>query len=297
MSARNINLNRAKAAKRDEFYTLEKDVAEELQHYEAEFRDKVVFVNCDNPEWSNFWRFFNDRFEELGLAKLISCHYEEGGESYSMQRSRGDLEPARFPVDGDGDFRSEGSKLLLAEADVVVTNPPFSLFREFLAQLVEADKKFLILGSMNAIGYKEVWPLLEKGDMRLGVTRGSLTFEVPDEGELTGKQKIGEDGKRYQAFGNIVWYTNLDSDHEAPFVELTQSYYEEPEKYPKYDNYEAINVDRVKDIPADYDGEMGVPISFLTKHNPKQFELTRLLGTPIVGEKKIYKRISVRRVG
>ena len=313
----NSNLRSAKRAKNDEFYTRIEDVEAELCHYREHFRGTTVYLNCDDPMYSAFWRYFCLRFGELGLERLIATHYtgvtDPGTPSFKIEALRGRDDTAgdvikyvnpetggvQTPLQGDGDFRSEECIELLKQSDIVVTNPPFSLFREYVAQLVEYDKKFLILGNMNAITYKEIWPLIESGKMWLGVTYPKR-FLVPSDSPVASSQIIDE-GVRYQQFGNISWFTNLDHAKRHDELPLWKRY--TPEAYPKYDNYDAINVDKVKEIPLDYDGAMGVPITFLDKWNPDQFEILGLDSDradewvghgPSVDGKVKYRRIFVK---
>ena len=260
----NSNLHKAKTVKNDEFYTQLTDIEKEMYHYRDHFKDKVIFCNCDDPLESKFYFFFAQNFEFLGLKKLISTHFEKDIPSYKLEllhdvNNDGKidvLDTIKTPLKQNGDFRSPECIAILEEADIVITNPPFSLFREYVKQLMDYEKKFLIVGSMNAITYKEIFPLLKDNLLWLG--NGSpKTFKQPD-GSL-------------KAFGNILWYTNLDYLKRHEDLLLFREY--DPDEYPTYDNYDAINVDKVKDIPMDYPGAIGVPITFLTKHNPNQFEL------------------------
>ena len=261
------NLQRAKNAKNDEFYTRFSDVSKELMHYKAYFKDKIVYCNCDDPTWSAFWRYFHLNFAELGLKKLISTHYYKKEPTYRMEYTGGDdndIEAGiKTPLEGNGDFRNKECLDILDEANIVVTNPPFSLFRDFIAVLMEYKKKFLVIGSKNAITYKDFFPLLQKGAVWIGCTSPS-EFLQPD-----GSTK---------KFGNIGWFTNLGIAKRNEKLVLRKMY--DPEEYPRYDNYDAINVNKLSDIPADYDGVMGVPISIMDHYNPDQFE--------IVGFKKGY---------
>ena len=277
--AKNTNLSKAKKEKNDEFYTQMNDVAEELRHYNEHFKNKVVLCNCNDPEWSAFWQYFHLKFELLGLKKLIATTYNEEGLAYKLEYSGGNDNDTdiciKTPLEGDGDFRNKECLALLEECDVVVTNPPFSKFREYIALLMQYQKKFLIIGSGNAITYKEIFPLIRDNLMWLGVTRqgtGSMWFRVPNDTPEKKGQKI-KDGIKYQTIGNSCWFTNLDhrKRHEELVRDLSENY--DPEKYPKYDNYDAINVDKVLKIPRDYYGVMGVPITFLGKHNPDEFEI------------------------
>ena len=272
----NRNLHKAKKEKNDEFYTRIEDIQLEMSRYKRHFKNKTVLCNCDDPLESWFVKYFSLSFEHLGLKRLIAtCYRNNGGELFSAlnpsERGKlviydGDKNGNRMPdrsefeiqdLDGDGDFRSQECIEYLQQADIVVTNPPFSIFREYVAQLIEYDKKFLILGSANAITYKEIFPLIKENKLWLGVYNGMKKFMLPDGSE--------------KSFGNIVWYTNMNHNIRNEGVLLYREY--KPEKYPKYDNYDAIEVSKVSEIPEDYDGVMGVPITFLTKYNPKQFEI------------------------
>ena len=248
---------------------------------------KTIYCNCDDPRVSNFFKYFSLQFERLELKKLIAtCYKNQQPDMFSRHEEEqaiwleytGDKDGNRMPdphetevhhLQGDGDFRSQECIELLKEADIVVSNPPFSLFREYVAQLIEYDKQFLIIGPKNAITYKEIFPLIRANKIWLGV--GSVReFEVTDENN--GKAYFcRERGKWFQKFGNVGWYTNLEHSRRNEELILYKKY--SPEEYPKYDNYDAINVDRVNDIPVDWDGVMGVPISFLDKYNPEQFEI------------------------
>lgn len=281
----NGSLSSARKAKNDEFYTRIEDIENELRHYKDHFRDKVVFLNCDDPVESNFWRYFELNFDHLGIRKLISTHYDPHQPTYKLEIIRGtDLngdghhnshDIVRTPLLGNGDFRSPEAIDLLREADIVVTNPPFSLFREYINLLTGFDKKFLVLGNMNAITYKETWPLIQGGEMWLGVSRtgtGQMWFRVPDGSpEKTGQKIL--DGVLYQTVGSSAWFTNLDHARRHEEIVLFRRYDDDPSLYPTYANYDAIEVSKVADIPVDYDGEMGVPITFLGRHNPDQFEI------------------------
>lgn len=256
----NTNLHKAKSAKNDEFYTQLTDVSKELVHYKHHFKGKIVFCNCDDPTWSAFWKYFHLNFAELGLKKLISTHYDMNERTYKMEYEGGDDNNVEAGVktdlEGNGDFRNQECLELLDECDIVVTNPPFSLFREYVATLVEYGKRFVIIGSMNAITYKEIFPLLKENLIWLGYNPV--------------KEFIQPDGS-IKKFGNILWFTNLDISKRHERLILWKNY--TPEEYQKYDNYDAINVDKVSDIPCDYNGVMGVPITFLDKYNPEQFEI------------------------
>ena len=272
--AKNSNLSKAKTAKNDEFYTQLSDVEKELKHYKAHFKDKVVFCNCDDPEWSAFWKYFHLNFNHLGLKKLISTHYvkEVNTEntlfninpdafSYKMEYTGENDEDisvgVKTKLKGNGDFRSNECIELLKECDVVVTNPPFSLFSPYIEQLMEYNKKFLIIGNKNAITYKEFFPLLKDNKVWLGYGSPS-DFGTPE-------------GITKKVNGLCRWFTNLDITKRHEKLILFKTY--NAEEYPTYDNYNVINVDKVSDIPVDYEGVMGVPITFLDKYNPEQFEI------------------------
>ena len=264
--AKNKNLTQAKKAKNDEFYTLISDVEKELKHYKSQFEGKVVYCNCDDPEESNFWKFFELNFEEYKLKKLISTHYDAEKPTYKLELSadidgdgkitKGDI--VKTPLKQNGDFRSEESINLLKTSDIVVTNPPFSLFREYIAQLIKYKKKFLIIGNKNAITYKEIFPLIKENKLWLG-------YYCPNEFRLPN----GDTTKKVN--GLCRWFTNLDIKKRHEDLILYKKY--TAKDYPKYDNYDAIEVGKVADIPKDYNGAMGVPISFLDKYNPSQFEI------------------------
>lgn len=258
--AKNANLHKAKDAKNDEFYTQLTDVSKELMHYKQHFKDKVVFCNCDDPTWSAFWKYFHLNFKELGLKKLISTHYDKSEPTYKMVYEGGDdndIEVGiKIPLKDNGDFRNQECIELLKESDIVVTNPPFSLFREYVAQLIEYKKKFLIIGSINVVTNKQFFPFIQSESIWLGYN-SVHEFLQPD-GSI-------------KKFGNIGWYTNLDIAKRHERIILWKSY--TPEEYPEYVNYPAINVDKVTDIPVDYDGVIGVPVSFMNKYCPEQFEI------------------------
>lgn len=280
----NKNLTAAKMAKKDEFYTRREDIEAELKHYEEHFRGKVVYCNCDDPVKSEFWQFFVRVFKSWGLKKLIATHYEPDARNYSymLEMNEGDDwkdEPKKTPLPCNGDFRSASCIELLKQADIVVTNPPFSLFREYVAQLMEYGKKFLIIGNINAITYKEFFPLLKENKVWVGYSfNKTMLFRVPegyryDEG-ITAQI---DDDYHYGKVPSIAWFTNLDIEKRHQPLKLRGNYYD-PELYPHYDNYDAINVDRVCDIPCDYDGVMGVPITFFDSYCPEQFEIIGMDG-------------------
>ena len=274
--AKNNNLHNAKKAKNDEFYTRLEDIEKEMCHYREHFRGKVIYCNCDDPKESNFFKFFSLQFEFLGLKKLISTGYKENGhgvaciyEGENENNLSDNSEIRTYELQGNGDFRSEECIEFLKEADVVVTNPPFSLFREYVSQLVEYGKKFLLLGNNNAITYKEIFPLIMSNKMWLGYSNNkTMEFVLSDSYE---KWDRIENGKKIGKVPAISWFTNLEHDHRNRPLDLTQRY--DPRYYPKYDNYDAIECSKVMDIPVDYDGVIGVPITFLDKYCPNQFRI------------------------
>lgn len=288
--AGNKSLHAASKAKEDEFYTELSDIENELKHYRPHFKDKVVLCNCDDPRISNFFHYFSYNFEQLGLKKLITtCYKNQECDLFSQNNSEraiwleyfGDKNNNRVPdpdeigihyFRGDGDFRSEECIELLKQADIVVTNPPFSLFREYMAQLMKYEKKFVILGNQNAITYKEIFPYIRENKMWLGSTLSFAKFRVPNYYQPKETRFwIDETGQKWRSMGNICWFTNLDIAKRHEEIILYKTYNEE--EYPNYDNYNAINVNKVAEIPMNYNGVMGVPITFLDKYNPEQFEI------------------------
>ena len=257
----NANLHKAKKAKNDEFYTQLEDISKEVSYYKNHFEGKTVLCNCDDPEWSNFWKFFHDVFNDWNLKKLISTHYNmDGSSSYALFFDGNEV--TKKELVGNGDFASEECIEFLKEADIVVTNPPFSLFRKYVALLMEYEKEFLIIGNKNAITYKEIFPLIKENKMWLGYN-SPTDFKQPD-GSV-----------KKQMSGLTRWFSNLDipKRHKPLIPELQYSYEKHPEWYPKYDNYDAIEVNKIVKIPYDYNGVMGVPITFLDKFNSDEFEI------------------------
>lgn len=292
----NASLSRAKANKEDEFYTQREDVERELKHYRKHFKGKVVYCNCDDPRVSAFFHYFSFNFEKLGLKKLIAtCYKNQKRDLFSTNESRraiyleyeGDKDGDRIPgddeiavsyLDGDGDFRSAEAIDLLKQADIVVTNPPFSLFREYISQLIEYDKKFIVLANQNAITLKEIFPLLKAEKIWLGATNGDMSFRVPDHyTERTTRFWVDDKGQKWRSFGNMCWFTNMDFRKRHEDLILYKKY--RPDVYPKYNNYDAIDVTTVADIPVDYDGLMGVTPGFLAKRNPSQFKIVGIAKT------------------
>ena len=322
------NFREAKIAKEDEFYTELSDIENELKHYKQHFHGKTVLCNCDDPRVSNFFHYFSYNFEQLGLKKLITtCYKNQNRDLFSQNDSEraiwleyfGDKNNNRVPdpeeigihyLNGDGDFRSQECIELLKEADIVVTNPPFSLFREYVEQLMKYEKKFVILGSQNAITYKEIFTNIKENRMWLGSSLSFAKFRVPSYYEPRATRFwIDEAGQKWRSMGNICWFTNLDIAKRHEDIILYKIY--NSEEFPNYDNYRAINVNKVAEIPMDYEGVMGVPITFLDKYNPNQFEILGIMNTgeinegiryantphgrPIVNGKEIYLRILIRR--
>lgn len=284
---KNAKLTRARKAKNDEFYTRLCDVENELAHYTEHFKDKVVLCNCDDPTWSAFWKYFHINFSVLGLKKLIGTHYEtEKPNSYAVVYEGGNdanTDAAEtIPLVGNGDFRSAECLKYLKECDIVVTNPPFSLFREFISVMEQYSVKYVVIGNPNAVTYCEIFPLIRDNKLWLGHKPWSseMYFGVTDdykdwllEHKEEGSAYVIKDNKLY-ARNMSIWFTNLDIKKRYEDLILYKTYNETD--YPTYDNYDAINVDKVKDIPIDYDGIMGVPITFLDKYNPNQFEIVGL---------------------
>ena len=307
----NTGLNKAAKAKKDEFYTQLVDIEKELKHYKAQFRGKIVYCNCDDPFESNFFKYFAANFNALGLKKLITTSYTKspivggqlplfeveglkpsGKEPFKIEITEVpdidgdgaiDLDDVKnllksnkntaTPLNGNGDFRSDECVELLKEADIVVTNPPFSLFREYVRQLAELNKKFLILGNQNAILYIEIFMLIKENKLWLGYDNGGTKwFQVPDDYEIQTESRIKiENGVKYFSMGSIVWFTNLDTTKRHEELNLYKKY--NTKEYPKYENHDAIEVSKYLEIPMDYAGVMGVPITFLDKYNPNQFEI------------------------
>ena len=332
----NKNLNAAKTAKKDEFYTQLTDIERELQHYWPHFRNKVVLCNCDDPYESNFFKYFALRFNQLGLKKLICTCYNGSpvqGNELLLHFDGFDSEPTKIAykveitevrdLNGDGavdlsdvryllqnnknvlsilktgDFRDPECIELLKQADIVVTNPPFSLFREYLGQLIEYDKKFVIIGNVNAVSYKEVFPLIKENKLWFGpsISSGDRKFNVPDDYPLSASGcGIDTDGRKFIRVKGVRWFTNLDHNKRHEEMDLICHY--SPEEYPTYDNYDAIEVGKTADIPCDYLGVMGVPITFLDKYNPDQFEILGITKTWFGSANKTYpEQIQVGKDG
>jgi hypothetical protein len=292
-TTRNRDFEQAKQAKKDEFYTSLSDIELELKHYTKHFKGKVVYCNCDDPETSNFFRYFSDNFKKLALKKLIATGYRNKDASSFEKKISDNVSYIEYTgykkqnklLGGDGDFRSAESVALLKQADIVVTNPPFSLFREYVAQLVEYKKQFLILGNMNAVTYNEIFPLFQQNQMWYGpsIRSGDREFRVPDEYPITAAgSRVDEQGNKYIRVKGVRWFTNLTYSGMFDNLDLHKTFC--PTSYPKYANFDAIEVGKTKDIPFDYYGPTGVPITFLDKYNPRQFEIlgsSRTLSQPM----------------
>lgn len=289
MANENSGLNRARKSKNDEFYTQLPDIEREMRHYRKHFKGKTVYCNCDDPRISAFFEFFTKNFEFLGLKRLVTtCYKSRDMDLFSQNDSERAIKlvyeggaPNSMPsaedigvtlLDGDGDFASEECQGLLREADIVVTNPPFSLFNEYVRQLDELGKKFIIIGHQNAITYTTIFPLLRDNRMWLGYgfKRNMAHFVAPHYEDTASDADHREGMIRVSG---VVWYTNLDIDKRHEEMILVRRYAGNEDAYPRYDNYDAIEVSRTQEIPIDYDGVMGVPITFMTKYNPDQFEI------------------------
>ena len=266
--------DKAKANKRDEFYTQLVDIEKELLHYKKHFKNKIVYCNCDDPNRSNFWKYFYDNFNELGLKELFATFLGNAPFFYRFDGVNVTISPLRE----NGDFRSQECRDILQQSDIVVTNPPFSLFREYIRQLVDYEKEFLVISNINAITYKEVFSLIQANKAWLGVCfgRGISGFIVPDDYELYGTEtKIQEDGEKIISPNNCMWLTSLDNEKRHTPIKLVKVYKGNEDQYPFYDNYNGINVNKTQNIPADFMGDMGVPITFLNKFDPEQFEIIK----------------------
>lgn len=312
-------LNTAKTAKKDEFYTQLSDIENELRHYRPHFKGKTVLCNCDDPRVSNFFKYFALNFEILGLKRLIAtCYKNNEPDLFSMNACEqavyiiydGDKNGNRvpdpsemevLPLKGDGDFRSPECIELLKQADIVCTNPPFSLFREYVAQLIKYDKKFLIIGNQNAIHYREIFPLFKNNQIWLGYGFRRNCAHFISRYQDTATDADHRDGMI--RVSGVTWFTNLEIDKRHEEIILYKTY--NPVDYPHYDNFDAINVDKTQDIPVDYDGIIGVPMTFMYKYCPDQFDIVGILNhgcdneydlaKPILNGKELYTRIAIRR--
>ena len=333
----NIVLNKSKTAKNnDEFYTTYETIEKELVYYSKQLENKVILCNCDDPFESNFSKYFIKNFNKLKLKKLICTSYkyskiistksnlfDENGESLSNEygyvlsisnvptyvssdddikallQKKGKIKK----LNGDGDFRSQECVSYLKKSDVIITNPPFSLFRDLISLIIKYNKLFLLIGNSNAITYKEIFPLIQSNKAWLGYHYGDMSFRVPSNSEPKNTRYwIDETGQKWRSLGNAMWLTNIDIIRRHQMLNLTKKY--RKDKYPKYDKYDAIEVSRVADIPLDYYGVMAVPITFLNKHNPEQFEIIGEANhgsdnpfdifKPTINGKLVYKRILIK---
>ena len=278
MSKANFHLNNAAKVRNDEFYTRIEDIEQELQHYKNHFENKIIYCNCDNPQTSDFYRYFHNNFKDLKLKKIITTHYDASEQAY-MYEFNGIIHMKTY-LFNDGDLRSAKCIKILKDADIVITNPPSSIFEEYMRILFRYDKKYLIIGSNLAIGKKIIFNKFQNGEMWLGVNSGSVNFRTPS-GDLRSV--------------NSLWYTNLEHNKSTGNLLLSKTY---NNNYPTYDNNKfnkVINVDRVKNIPNGYFGIMGVPVSFIVKYNPVQFELIDILNNPFIQSRKIFRRILIRK--
>lgn len=341
MANKNSNLQSAKNTKNDEFYTTYETVESEVAHYVSHFVGKTVLCNCDDPFESNFCKYFLRNFNILGLHRLICTSYCASAVAntqlslfddthQSLKEGAGyvldvfkfsdslseisDAEITRFlrsanvirKLKGSGDFRSQECIQYLKDSDIVVTNPPFSLFKEIVSEIMKYNKKFLIIGNQNALTYKEIFPLIQNNEVWTGYRFGEMKFRVPNYSQPRKyRYWVDESGQKWRSLGNAMWLTNLDNDRRHEYISLTKTY--NPIDYPKYDNYDAINVKTIRDIPYDYFGIMGVPITIINRYNSEQFEIVGEanhgsdsefdLFKPTIAGKEIFKRILIRRKG
>lgn len=318
--ATNNKTNKAREAKHDEFYTQLTDIENELKYYREYFRDKVVLCNCDDPRVSNFFRYFSYNFEAIGLKRLIAtCYKNREPDLFSTNESEqacyiiyeGDKNGNKIPdqnemevryLKGDGDFRSQECIELLKQADIVCTNPPFSLFREYIAQLFEYDKKFLLIGNTNSVAYTEIFPYIQQNRLWAGVTKynSGMFFRIPD--TYTTYHHIDEEGHKVGRVSTSCWWTNIENKRHSELFIPTKKYSEQA--YPKYDNFDAIECGNYLDIPIDYKGIIGVPITFFGHYNPNQFEIVGEMvsttitpynfGYPYINGEKKYARLLIK---
>lgn len=280
MASGNKSQNRAKQTKEDEFYTQIGDIENELMHYKEHFKGKTIFCNCDDPQESNFWKYFELNFVHLGLKKLIATHYDREKPTYKLELIgdiNGDGEINGYDIVKtdlmqNGDFRSPESVEMLKEADIVVTNPPFSMFIEYILQLLAYKKKFLIVGNVMKAADKDIFPHIQNGDIWFGVNAGDMAFRVPEYyPERASRFWIDENGVKWRSFGNMCWYTNIDNKRKHQELVMYEVF--EDDKFNKYENYDAIDVTPYTRIPLDYYGEMGIPVTALCKISPDQFSI------------------------
>lgn len=320
MFNKNSNLQVAKKVKDDEFYTTYETIESEIVHYIPHFMGKTVLCNCDDPFESNFCRYFLKNFNILGLKRLICTCYSSGEKGYILDVERfsdsvseiSDEEIEDYlktadgirQLNGDGDFRSQECIGYLKVCDIVVTNPPFSLFKELVTEIMKYEKKFLIIGNQNALTYKEIFPLIQNNEVWTGYRFGEMKFRVPQNSKPRKyRYWVDETGQKWRSLGNAMWLTNLDNERRHEVIAMNKTY--NVTDYPKYDNYDAINVKTIRDIPSDYYGIMGVPITIVNKYNSEQFEIVGEanhgsdnefdLFKPTINGKEIFKRILIRR--
>ena len=321
----NKDLDKARKGKKDEFYTQLTDIEKELKYYKKHFKGKIVLCNCDDPRESNFFHYFAYNFEKLKLKKLITiCYKNQNMDLFSRNNSekaifleyKGDKNNNKIPdpeeigikkLKGDGDFRSQECIKILKEADIIVTNPPFSLFRQYFTQLIEFKKKFLIIGNINALTYKEIFPLFKNNKVWFGqsIKSGDREFGIPDSYPLEASgARVDKKGNKFIRVKGVRWFTNLDFKERYEDLILYKKY--KSSDYPKYDNFDAINVNKTSDIPLNYKSKMGVPITFMDKYNPNQFEILGNLGSYapdgyslisaiFLNDKKLFKRILIKK--
>lgn len=332
MGNKNTNLHRAKRCKDDEFYTTYETIENELAHYIEQFKNKTVLCNCDNPFTSNFSKYFLQNFNILGLKRLICTSFSPYDsaqpslfESLNNNNSKGyildisrvnktDFQTESFSdfllskqyvkeLNGNGDFRSSECINYLKESDIVVTNPPFSLFKEMISEIMKYNKKFLIIGNQNALTYKEIFPLIQNNLIWTGYQFGEMKFRVPQDSEpRSTRYWVDETGQKWRSLGNAMWLTNLDNERRHENLRLTQRF--DPIIHQRYDNYNAIHVRNITEIPFDYTGIMGVPITIINRYNSEQFEIIGEANhgsdsqydifKPILNGKEVFKRILIR---
>lgn len=293
--AKNAHLNQAKKEKNDEFYTQYADIEKELINYDKKyFKDKTVYLPCDDL-WSNFWKYFTDYFREYGLKKLIASHYEKGAETV-ITHSYDGVKVSETEINGDGDFRSEAVTPLWQEADLIITNPPFSLFREFIKNVMDYKKEFIVLGHQNAVTYNGIFPYIKENMIKFGysIHSAELYFLVPSDNQILNCKRVRNEGNRkLLGLTGIRWFTNLPGKTNQELHLIGNEYV--PEKYPYIDGTEIINVNKTPEIPVGYCKEMAVPVTYLDKHNPDDFDITGYIQTPFVQGKPIYKRLVIKR--
>lgn len=330
MANKNINLHRAKRSKDDEFYTTYETIENELSHYVSQFKNKTVLCNCDNPFTSNFAKYFIQNFNILGLKRLVCTSYTHSDfQQPSLFEEESQISKKGFVLDiskvkafnksddslaeflvstvkelkGNGDFRSPECITYLRESNIVVTNPPFSLFKEMVSEIMKYDKKFLIIGNQNALTYKEIFPLIQNNIVWTGYQFGEMKFRVPQDSEpRSTRYWVDETGQKWRSLGNAMWLTNLDNERRHENLKLTHKF--NPLIHQRYDNYNAIHVRNITEIPFDYSGIMGVPITIINRYNSEQFEIIGEANhgsdsqydifKPILNGKEVFKRILIR---